>query len=329
MTNFSKYIEDDFFLMHGEATKAFSLIADGKVVNEDIKKFLLQINKFGITKKLLFEAAAVYRKRMRKINFSGEAIDVCGTGGDGVNSLNISTAVCFVLSSAGVKVAKHGNRAVSSKSGSSDLLQEIGVKINCGEEEILENLENNNLAFLFAPNFHPAFRHVAQARKELKIKTIFNYLGPLLNPLEVKKQMIGVSNLEIVKFMPQIFLALGGKECISVHGLDGMDEISISDNTIINKTAKINKEDPMQSTLSEEIFNPEDYGFKKVDISEIRGGDVKYNAKRFIELFQGKKDAYYDIVVLNSAFALMLAKKASNVKEGIELAKEVLKKNIF
>jgi anthranilate phosphoribosyltransferase len=327
MTNFLKFLEDDFFYLNYDTTEAFSLIADGKIATNEIEKFLLQINKFGIKKKNIFEAALVFRQRMKKINFDGEAIDVCGTGGDGINSLNISTAVCFVLASAGVKVAKHGNRAVSSKSGSSDLLQEIGVKINCSNDEILESLEKHNLAFLFAPNFHPAFGHVAQARKNLGVKTIFNYLGPLLNPLQVKKQIIGVSNIKISRFMPQIFLALGGNKCFSVHGLDGMDEVSISANSLICKTANINQEKPIESIISEEIFNPEDFGFKKKDIAEVKGGNIKYNAKKLLGLFSGEKGAYHDIVVLNSAFGFLVADKVSNLLEGIELAKETLVKN--
>lgn len=329
MTNFSKFLEDDFFSSNSDSTQAFDLIADGKVATNEIEKFLLQINKFGIKKKTILEAVKVFRQRMRKINFDGDAIDVCGTGGDGVNSLNISTAVCFVLSGAGVKVAKHGNRAVSSKSGSSDLLQEIGYKIDYSDDEILENLEKHNLAFLFAPNFHPAFRHVAQARKNLGIKTIFNYLGPLLNPLQVKKQIIGVSNSEIAKFMPQVFLALGGQKCISAHGLDGMDEVSISANSLIYKTGQIDKQNPIASKISEEIFDPEGYGFQKREISEIKGGDVKYNAKKMMGLFNGEKGAYYDIVVLNSAFGFLVANKANNLQEAIKLAKEVLKKNLL
>jgi anthranilate phosphoribosyltransferase len=324
MTNFTKFLEDDFFSSSHNATEAFCLIADGKVSTSEIEKFLTQINKFGIKKKTIFEAVLVFRQRMRKVNFDGEFIDVCGTGGDGINSLNISTAVCFVLAAAGVKVAKHGNRAVSSKSGSSDLLQEVGYKIDCSNDEIIENLEKHNLAFLFAPRFHPAFLHVAQARQNLGVKTIFNYLGPLLNPLKPKKQIIGVSNAEIVKFIPQIFCALGGDNCFAVHGLDGMDEISISANSLIYKTIKINQDNPIESDTSREIFNPEDFGFQKRNIADIKGGDAKYNVQKLRDLLSGQKGVYHDIVVLNSSFAFLLSGKVGDLRDGINLAKEVL-----
>jgi anthranilate phosphoribosyltransferase len=269
---------------------------------DDIKKFLLKINNYPY---LLYlnAAAMVYKKYSITINAPENVMDVCGTGGDGLKTLNVSTAVAFVVAACGIPVAKHGNRAVSSASGSADIFKQLGIDIEISKEKAEECLEKNNLVFLFAPNYHPAFKHVLQARKELGVKTIFNYLGPLLNPAKLKYQLIGCSNLGVAKYLqasasfsPSLF---SSKNILVVHGNDGMDELSISDDSVVFG---------IRDSIN---FNPEDFGFKKVPITQIQGADVVYNTEKLMELLQGKakNSAYYNIVVLNAALALYVTKE--------------------
>jgi len=302
---------------------AFSMIADGKANNAQIKKFLTLINKTGITKSLLFGAAKALNERSIKIKAPKNAIDVCGTGGDNSNSLNVSTTVAIILASMGVVVAKHGNKAVSSKSGSADIFSKLGININQSKEETQKSLKENNLAFIFAPLYHPAFKNIMPARKELGVRTIFNFLGPLLNPAQTKRQLIGCSDKKIAKIMAQTCILLKKEKCWIVTSEDKMDEISISANTIINK---INK----KGEIEEVIFNPEDYGIKKQPIELIKGKDPTYNASQLINLLKGdindeKSQAYFDIVTLNCAAALIIADKFDNFKEAIEFTQNHIK----
>lgn len=335
---FKKFLKPNYNISFSEALNAFEMMADGLVDNEDIKKFLLNINEAenseqGLYPLYLHAAVLAFKNKMIKVKAPKGAIDVCGTGGDGLNTLNISTAVAFVVAACGVPIAKHGNRAVSSRSGSADIFSALGIDINLSKEKAEECLEKNNLAFLFAPNFHPAFKYVSQARRELGVKTIFNYLGPVLNPAQVKFQLIGCSNKKMARdlIMASAFLDYS-VNCTVVHGDDGMDEISISnDSTIFIKSPLGILEKPIEIK-----FNPEKYGFKKVDKSFIEGKDPKYNALKLIELLKGKSrkkseddkiiSAYYDAVVLNAALALSSSgnEKFISFKIAILIVKEAI-----
>lgn len=278
----------------------FLQIIDLKIEEEKIKDILLELNHLDIPLNALIGAVAVLRSRMKKINIDFEVIDVCGTGGDGLNTLNISTAVCFILAKSGIKVAKHGNKGVSSKSGSADIFDELGVEFDDSEEKIINSLKEKNLSFLFAPYFHNALKNIGPIRKSLNTPTIFNFLGPLLNPTNTNKQLIGVAIHNIMEKMLQTAKYFNPKSKIFVvHGFDGMDEITISDNSYLQKLENGKIHD-------QEIINPNDYGIKKVSLEEIAGKDPKYNAQKLEELLQGKKSPYFDIVALNAAFAMKL-----------------------
>ncbi len=253
------------------------------------------------------------RKNMVRIS-AKDAIDVCGTGGDGSQSFNVSTAVAFVVAGAGVKVAKHGNRAASSKCGSADVLEQLGVNINLSPSQAEDVLKKVGMVFLFAPLFHPATKNVVIVRKELKIRTVFNFLGPFLNPASVTRQLIGVPNIEIAEKLILVGKKLGYEHLLIVTSKDGMDEISNSAETDVFelKNGKVKRF----------TVNPEDYGFKKSSKKEILGGSVDNNAKYFKDVLSGVKNAKRDIVVLNAGAALYASGNAKNIIEGIKLAEE-------
>lgn len=286
----------------------FDQIIEQKIKDEEVKKFLLDLNEAALPAAAFIGAVASLKKRMKTIQAPKNAIDVCGTGGDKLNSLNISTAVCFVVAAAGIPVAKHGNKAISSKSGSADIFSELGVKISDDASEIEKNLREKNLCFLFAPFFHGALKNLAEIRKSLGVPTIFNFLGPLLNPANTQFQLIGVSRRDVMKKMA----ACTNAKSYIVHGFDGMDEITLSANSYL------------LSGGTEEVIDPTKFGFKKVALDELRGGDPQYNAQKLLALLQGEKSAYQDIVVLNSAFALRLTGLVKTIDEGISLARNLI-----
>ncbi|MES2961393.1 MAG: anthranilate phosphoribosyltransferase [Pseudomonadota bacterium] len=297
----------------------FDQIIDLKIDEAEIKKFLLDLNQKNLPENAFIGAVSALRKRMKKISAPENAIDVCGTGGDKLNTLNISTAVCFVVAAAGVPVAKHGNKAISSQSGSADIFSELGIKISSEIPEIEKNLREKNLCFLFAPFFHEALKNVAEIRKSLGIPTIFNFLGPLLNPANTSFQLIGTSRKDVMKKM--LTAQQNAKKIYIVHGQDGMDEISLCTDSYLLRLEN-------GKIFDEEIINPEKLGFKKVGLETLKGQDPKHNAQKLIALLEGEKSAYRDIVILNSAFALKLVNKVEKIEEGVELAKSTIDNGI-
>ncbi|MCE3254994.1 MAG: trpD [Rickettsiaceae bacterium] len=295
----------------------FEQIAAGKLADEEAKNFLLNLNKTGFSSDAFLGAIQAFKPLCKKISSPKNAIDVCGTGGDKLNTLNISTAVAFVVAACGVPVAKHGNKAISSKSGSADVLSELGINISADLDEIEQDLLKNNLCFMFAPLYHSSFKSIAKVRLEIGMPTIFNFLGPLLNPANTQFQLIGTSKKETMLPMLEALSKSGAKKVFIVHGFDGMDEITISDNSLIAKL-----EDGKIGEL--EIIDPQNYGIKKVSLDAIKGGDAKYNARKIIELLEGEKSAYRDIVLLNSAFALQVSSAVKTIEDGIKLASEAI-----
>ena len=261
----------------------------------------------------IFGFIQTMRQNMVHVNIDN-AIDVCGTGGDASNSFNISTAVAFVVAGTGVKVAKHGNRAASSQCGSADVLEELGVNIDLMPQQTEKVFKKIGIVFLFAPLYHPALKNVVKIRKELKIRTIFNFLGPFANPASVKRQLIGVPNEEIAEKLAEVGSRLKYEHLLIVTSKDGMDEISLSTETFLYevKNAKIKKS----------VMSPADFGFKKTSKTEFSGGSVRENAIYIREILQGVKGPRRDIVVLNSAFALYVAGIASGIKQGIQQAEQ-------
>jgi anthranilate phosphoribosyltransferase len=299
----------------------FDDIVDGKLDESRIKEFLLNLNQINFPANAFLGAIQSFRPRCKVVNAPQDTLDVCGTGGDGLNTLNVSTAVSFVVAACGVIVAKHGNKAISSKSGSSDVLVELGVDVLASNADIESSLKQHNLCFMFAPFHHPAFKNIARIRSELGVPTIFNFLGPLLNPANSKYQLIGTSKKETMLPMLQAMQASGSKKVFIIHGLDGMDEATISDNSIMYKLEN--------GTISDlQTINPEDYGIKKVPRELIKGGTPAYNASKIISLLDGEESAYQHIVLLNSALALMVADKVQNIKSGIELAKKAINEGL-
>lgn len=297
----------------------FDQIFDNKIDNDSIKDFLLEINSHNLPINSLFGAVNSLKRRMIKIPHHQDALDVCGTGGDKLKTLNISTAVAFILACGGVKIAKHGNRAVSSTSGSADIFTHLGIAFDDDLKNIDNNLRQHNLSFLFAPFFHPALKNVAEIRKSINQPTIFNYIGPLLNPANPRKQIIGTSNYDIMHKIAEVLIKNNpAGSFYIVHGFDGMDEITLSDNSYLLKISH-------QKINEMEIINPENYGINKCQIDEIIGGNPEYNSQKMLELFAGKTSKYLDIVVLNCAFALQLINKFHNINDGIIFSRNLIK----
>ena len=272
-------------------------------------------------KKLSVEEMTAAAKTLRQFAISVRTkhtllLDTCGTGGDTKGTFNISTAVAFVVAGAGVAVAKHGNRSVSSKCGSADILEQLGVKIDLESDRLGKCLDKVGIAFLFAQTLHPAMKNIAPVRKKLGIKTIFNILGPLANPANATNQLIGVYSLELVKPLAEVLKELGLRKGLVVHGTDGLDEVTTTAKTSI---AEYNGKE----VVSYEI-NPLDLGIPLAKPADLKGGDAVTNAAILTDVFGGKRGPKRDIVVLNAACALYAAEKVIDIKAGVQLANEVI-----
>ena len=263
-------------------------------------------------------AATVMREFATKVDVPAEVsdhfVDIVGTGGDGANTFNISTASMFVAAAAGARIAKHGGRGVSSKSGSADVLEALGVNIMLTPEQVAESIETVGIGFMFAPNHHPAMKNVAPIRKELGVRTIFNILGPLTNPAGVKRQLTGAYRRDLIRPMAETLGALGSEKAWLVHGSDGTDELTITGTSWI---AALNPD----GTISEFEITPEDAGLPVHPFEDIVGGTPEENARDFNALLDGTPSAYRDAVLLNSAAALVVADAAPDLKAGVEMAR--------
>lgn len=304
-------------LTHQEMTEVISTLLDGGVNDIEAASFLTALSLKGIHKDDLVAAASAMRNKALHVHAPEGAIDCCGTGGDHSGSLNISTAVSFVVAACGVPVAKHGNRAATSKSGAADVLEALGLNLDVSVETLENTLKNENIAFLMAPHHHKALKHLADIRKTLGFRTLFNALGPLANPANVKRQLVGVYDRSLLCPMAEALKALGSDAVWVVHSDDGMDEISISASTAVCEL----KTDGL---LYEFEISPEDFGLTRYTLADIKGGDAAYNADKMKNLFQGESSAYKDIVCLNAAAALVVSGKAHHIKEGVEMAAHAL-----
>ena len=300
-------------LTANESYYIFNLIMNGSLSEIEISGILIALKSKSESINELYGAAKCMREKSLKIQVSENAVDTCGTGGDMKGTLNISTCSAIVAASAGAKIAKHGNRSISSKSGSADMLEKLGYKISDDPNYLEAFFKNNNFCFLFAQNHHLAMKHVINVRKKLGTRTIFNLLGPLTNPANAKYQLLGVYEKKWVKIHCEVIKKLGSKHAIVVNGEDGLDEISLSGVTFISELKGNN--------IKEYIFDPKDYGYNYINNNDIKGGDPEYNAKKFIEMIEGSNKKFQQIIELNAGAALYLAKKARNLKEGFELAR--------
>lgn len=250
-----------------------------------------------------------------EINIDWETIvDTCGTGGDKTNTFNVSTATAFVVAGGGVVVAKHGNRAVSSKCGSADVLEQFGINMEMPSEKVEDCINKIGIGFLYAPLLHSAMKYAIGPRKQLGIRTIFNILGPLTNPAGANVQILGVYSADLTEILAYVLKNLGSKSAFVVHGLDSIDEISITGKTQISELKK--------GEIKTYTVKPEDFGLKKAKPKDIAGGNAKENAKIIMEIFEGKKGPKRDIVLLNAAAVFIAAEKSKNFKEGIALAEK-------
>ena len=261
--------------------------------------------------------ASVMRAKAIPVVVTPPVVDTCGTGGDNSASFNISTAAAFVAAGSGLKVAKHGNRAMTSHCGSADVLEALGVKIDLGAEAVAECLEKVGIGFMFAPIFHPAMKYAATPRREIGIRTVFNILGPLTNPARAGYQVIGVPSQELGSKIASVLYRLGTKHSLVVHGLDGMDEISISGNSLVWEVNESGVSPPYE-------ISPQHFGFKEASLVEIKGGKPEENAEMLRRLLGGEKGPRREVVVMNAAAALVAANQAANLKEGVAIAQKVI-----
>ncbi len=302
-------------LSAAEMEKVMQAIMSGKAEKEEIAAFLLALREKGPTVDEITAAARILRRFALKVGTCRDIVlDTCGTGGDKKNTFNISTIAAFVIAGAGVAVAKHGNRSVSSKAGSADLLEALGVNLNAEQELLSECLDEIGIAFLFAQKFHPAMKNVAAARKELGVETIFNILGPLINPAMPTHQMTGVYRKDLLSPMVQVLKNLGLKRAMVVHGLNGMDEVTTTGKTFVHEFNG-------QNIIEYEI-NPKDFKIAPAQEEDLQGGDLKTHVKIAQEILKGKGGPKRDIVILNAACGLYIAEKAKDIAEGITLANQ-------
>lgn len=290
-------------------------LVSGEEDDGGIKTLLLALNEkgfgedelVGFAEGLIERAVAVDVKRR-------PLVDTCGTGGDGLESFNISTAAAFVTAGAGVAVAKHGNRSVSSQSGSADVIEALGVCIDPATDRVEESIEDIGFGFLFAPCFHPAMKHVASARRELGVRTIFNLIGPLVNPARVRRQVVGIYDPGLLETYARVLLRLGARRVMVVCGEDGMDELSLAAPTRICHGSEV-------SALELETIRPEDTGLDPCDPRGLIGGDATDNARTLERVLGGRPGPSLDVTLLNSAASLVVAEVVDTLRDGVEMAR--------
>lgn len=302
-----------------EAQAAFGAMLDGAGTDDEIAAFLVALADRGERAEEIAGAALAMRDYMKPVQSPEGAIDVCGTGGDGHHTLNVSTAVALVVAACGVPVAKHGNRAASSRAGGADTLEALGVRLDIAPEVAEAQLADLGICFLFAQNHHPALKRMAPIRKAIGRRTIFNLLGPLANPAGVKRQLVGVAKPELVGVYAEAMALLGTERAMIVSGDEGLDELSISGTSHF---ASIGFD------LGHTIIAPEGAGLPRHPADAIRGGDPAYNAAALRRLLEGEQGAYRDAVLLNAAAALIVAGTAQDGEDGIEEAAEAIDKGL-
>ncbi|NYT39646.1 anthranilate phosphoribosyltransferase [Sphingomonas sp. R-74633] len=319
MTTFSLLPDPVSPLARESAAQAFADILDGTAPEPEIERFLIALSERGETSIEIAEAARAMRARLIPITAPEGAIDVCGTGGDGHHTLNVSTAVSLVVAAAGVPVAKHGNRAASSKSGAADTLEALGLNLDRAGARAEESLHELGIAFLFAQAHHPSMARIGPLRRRIGRRTIFNLMGPLANPAHVTRQLIGIARPDYAPIYAEALEQLGVEAAAIVSGEEGLDELSTEHASVVVSIGS--------SGLPSRIV-PEDAGLPRHPLSAIRGGDPEYNALALRRLLQGEPGPYRDAVLLNAAAALVIAGAASDLREGAEEAAETIDKGL-
>ena len=311
-----KIIAQNTVLTEEQMVSVMHEIMSGDADSGQIKEFLTHLANRGESVSEITGAARVMREMAATISSPEFATDCCGTGGDGMNTYNISTAVGFILAACGIPVAKHGNRAASSKSGAADTLEALGIHLNVAHEKLEDSLKTLNFCFLMAPAHHQAMKHVVPIRKELGTRTIFNLLGPLANPANTKYQLIGVYDKKWLRPMAEVLHNLGTTKAWLVHGQDGLDEITTTTKTdiVILNNGKI----------TENIISPDDFGLNITTPEKLKGGDAEENAQALLDIYNGEHNAYRDIVLANAAAILMMHEKVDNLADGVKMAADVV-----
>lgn len=304
-------------LTEAEAEAVMLEIMDGLVTPAQVAAYLTALRMKGETVEEITGSARALRSRATRIRINDPiVVDTCGTGGDGLASFNVSTTVAFVVAGAGITVAKHGNRAVSSRAGSADVLTSLGVRIDLPPERVEACANEVGIGFLFAPLFHPAMKHVAELRRELGVRTIFNLLGPLTNPAGASIQVLGVYDETLTELMAKVLMKLGARHCYVVHGLDGLDEITLTDRTRVSEGRA--------GRITGYFVEPRDFGFERVRLKDLAGGDAEENARITRDILSGREGPRQQLVLLNAAPALVACGKASTLQEGVNVAHKVI-----
>ncbi len=304
-------------LTQDEIRRALEIMTDGHATHAQMGAFLMALRVRGETVDEITGASQMLRSRMHRVSAPADAVDIVGTGGDGHGTYNVSTCACLVAAGAGLKIAKHGNRSVSSISGASDVLAALGVKLDVSPERVTKAIADAGVGFMWAPMHHPAMKHWAPVRAELGIRTLFNLLGPISNPAGVTRQVVGVFSWQWVEPIAHVLNNLGATHVWVVHGHDGLDELTTTGSTDVAevKDGKV--------TVFE--VTPADAGLPPAKLSDLRGGDPKVNADAIRAVLAGQEGAFRDIVLLNTAAALIVGGKAMNLVEGVSLASHSIK----
>ena len=299
-----------------EASSVMREIMEGEATPAQLGAFLTAMALKGETTQEIAGMARVMREMALQVKVDGELIDTVGTGGDGKNTFNISTATAFIAAGAGLKVAKHGNRAASGSCGSADVLEALGVQIELTPEAVAQCINEVGVGFMFAPAFHPAMRHAGPVRREIGIRTVFNILGPLTNPAGAQTQLLGVAFPELGGIMAEVLGLLGSHHAMIVHGAGGLDEISLSGDTSVWEVRG--------GRVEEWTLRVEDTGLPETPIEAIRGGTKEENAATMRRLFQGEQGPVRDMVLLNSAGVLMVGDKVETIRQGVEMSAGII-----
>ena len=316
MRQFIEKVKNKKNLSFDESKAAFELLMEGKVNDQEIFDFLTLLSAKGEVSDEIAGGVYVLRDKSKRVN-NDNCIDTCGTGGDGMNTLNISTASALLLASMGIKVAKHGNKAVSSKCGSGDVLEALNIKINLEPSEIQNQISKNNFGFMFAPNYHSAMKFVGPTRKKIGKRTIFNMIGPLSNPALVKRQVVGVFDKKLLKIFANALKSLDIKFAWIVNSEDGLDEIS--------PFAKTNVIQLKDNVISEILIDPKELNVNAKKFENLIGDDAKFNADRMINIFQGEDNDFSKAVCLNTAAGLIVSEKYDNFKQAYDYARDFIK----
>jgi anthranilate phosphoribosyltransferase len=305
-------------LTEAEAEAAMHEIMEGRATPAQIAAYLTALRMKGETVEEITGSARAMREKAVRIRPNDPiVVDTCGTGGDGGKTFNVSTTVAFVVAGAGITVAKHGNRAVSSQSGSADALKCLGVRVDLPPERVEECVNEIGIGFLFAPLFHGAMKHAMGPRQELGVRTIFNLLGPLTNPAGATVQILGVYDEGLTETLAKVLMRLGTRHCYVVHGLDGLDEITLTDRTRVSEGKA--------GRITNYFVEPQDFGLERVRLKDLAGGDAEENARIIRDILGGREGPRQQLVLLNAAPAFVACGKAHSLADGVKLAQKVIR----